>query len=62
MRHPEHASNKVLLYSHHEKSIIIDQSIVFMGGVDLCFGRWDDDQHRFSIRNYKTNNNNKAFF
>jgi phospholipase D1/2 len=52
MRHPEHASNKVLLYSHHEKSIIIDQSIVFMGGVDLCFGRWDDDKHRFSIRNY----------
>lgn len=47
MRHPEHASNKVLLYSHHEKSIVIDQSIVFMGGVDLCFGRWDDDQHRF---------------
>jgi phospholipase D1/2 len=35
-----------LLWSHHEKCVIIDQSVAFMGGIDLCFGRWDDDLHR----------------
>lgn len=47
MRHPEHApTTGVFLWSHHEKCVIIDQSVAFMGGVDLCFGRWDDDLHR----------------
>jgi hypothetical protein len=36
----------VFLWSHHEKCVIIDQSVAFMGGIDLCFGRWDDDMHR----------------
>ena len=46
MCHADHSSYGTLLWSHHEKSIIIDQSIAFMGGIDLCFGRWDDDLHR----------------
>jgi phospholipase D1/2 len=46
LRHPEHSPAGVFLWSHHEKCVIIDQSIAFMGGVDLCFGRWDDDLHR----------------
>lgn len=25
-------------WSHHEKQIIIDQCVIFMGGLDLCFG------------------------
>ncbi|VDP87839.1 unnamed protein product [Echinostoma caproni] len=33
-------------WSHHEKMVAIDQSIVFMGGIDLCFGRWDTIDHR----------------
>ena len=24
---------------------VIDQAIAFMGGLDLCFGRWDTPQH-----------------
>lgn len=31
---------KLLLsyWSHHEKQVIIDQCVMFMGGLDLCFG------------------------
>ena len=36
----------IQLYSHHEKLVAIDQHIAFMGGIDLCFGRWDTKQHR----------------
>lgn len=24
---------------------VIDEAIAFMGGLDLCFGRWDTAQH-----------------
>jgi hypothetical protein len=50
IRHPEHTPAGVFLWSHHEKCLIIDQSVCFMGGIDLCFGRWDDDLHRFKNR------------
>jgi phospholipase D1/2 len=46
LRHPEHTPVGVFLWSHHEKCLVVDQSVVFMGGIDLCFGRWDDDLHR----------------
>jgi phospholipase D1/2 len=46
LRHPEHTPAGVFLWSHHEKMVIIDQSVVFAGGIDLCFARWDDDLHR----------------
>ncbi|CAH8564691.1 unnamed protein product [Dicrocoelium dendriticum] len=36
----------IKFWSHHEKMVAIDQSIVFMGGIDLCFGRWDTCDHR----------------
>ena len=32
--------------SHHQKMFIIDRSIAFLGGQDLCDGRWDDRDHR----------------
>ncbi|CAF1091406.1 unnamed protein product [Rotaria sordida] len=28
--------------------LIIDQKIAFVGGLDLCFGRWDDEFHRLT--------------
>lgn len=40
-----HPANLIFLWSHHEKSVIIDQSIVYMGGLDLCYGRWDLDTY-----------------
>lgn len=31
--------------AHHEKFIVIDYNVGFIGGIDLCFGRWDANQH-----------------
>ena len=39
-------NNDIILYwAHHEKLCLIDGKIAFMGGLDLCFGRWDTNQH-----------------
>ncbi|CAF1548265.1 unnamed protein product, partial [Rotaria sp. Silwood1] len=47
IRHPNHnTTNGVLLWSHHEKMVVIDQKIAFVGGIDLCYGRWDDEYMR----------------
>ena len=42
-RHPKGMSS--ILWSHHEKLVIIDQKIAFVGGLDLCWGRYDTNQH-----------------
>ncbi|CAF4634970.1 unnamed protein product [Rotaria sp. Silwood1] len=47
IRHPNRKSLfRLHLWSHHEKMVIIDQKIAFVGGIDLCFGRWDDEHMR----------------
>ncbi|EAW14505.1 putative phospholipase D (PLD) [Aspergillus clavatus NRRL 1] len=35
----------ILYWAHHEKLCLIDGRIAFMGGLDMCFGRWDTHQH-----------------
>lgn len=35
----------ILYWAHHEKLCVIDGRIAFMGGLDMCFGRWDTNQH-----------------
>ena len=41
-----HPSDKLdLLWSHHEKLVIIDQQIGYVGGLDLCWGRYDYNEH-----------------
>ncbi|EME85348.1 uncharacterized protein MYCFIDRAFT_60226 [Pseudocercospora fijiensis CIRAD86] len=50
MRHPDHnvlenASDMTFYWAHHEKFIVIDYDLAFIGGLDLCFGRWDNRQH-----------------
>lgn len=35
----------ILYWAHHEKLCLVDGNIAFMGGLDLCFGRWDTNQH-----------------
>ena len=43
IRHPPDKLD--LLWSHHEKLVIIDQQIGYVGGLDLCWGRYDFSQH-----------------
>ena len=50
MRHPDHnvfenAGDMTFYWAHHEKFIVIDYAMAFIGGLDLCFGRWDSRQH-----------------
>ncbi|KAI5865152.1 phospholipase D/nuclease [Durotheca rogersii] len=35
----------VLYWAHHEKLCVIDRRIAFMGGLDMCFGRYDTMSH-----------------
>jgi phospholipase D1/2 len=52
MRHPGHNVledplniEDELFWSHHDKACIIDDKMVFWGGLDSCFGRWDYNAH-----------------
>ena len=51
LRHPR---SFVSLWSHHEKICVIDHKIGFIGGLDICLGRWDTQDH--PIQDHKTNN------
>ncbi|TFY72827.1 hypothetical protein EVG20_g164 [Dentipellis fragilis] len=44
-RSPSHFQTGTFYWAHHEKLCVIDQTIAFMGGLDLSFGRWDTSQH-----------------
>lgn len=47
MRHPNKllGGSTAILWSHHEKLLIVDRNLAFVGGIDLCFGRYDDAEH-----------------
>lgn len=47
MRHPDHFDGEetVLFWSHHQKVVVVDDSKACIGGLDLCFGRWDTPSH-----------------
>lgn len=42
----QHPADLICWWSHHEKLVIIDQEIAFLGGLDLCFGRMDTQEHK----------------
>ncbi|CAN8023023.1 unnamed protein product [Ixodes persulcatus] len=48
LRHPDHVTGGILLWAHHEKLVVVDQKFAFLGGLDLCYGRWDDFNHRLT--------------
>ncbi|KAI8143329.1 hypothetical protein BJV82DRAFT_612344 [Fennellomyces sp. T-0311] len=36
---------KSAFWAHHEKILVIDHRLAFVGGLDLCFGRYDTHTH-----------------
>lgn len=59
-RSPNQFRQNTFFWAHHEKLCIVDHTLAFVGGVDLCFGRWDTPQHTvvddkstgFSVNDY----------
>lgn len=49
----------ILYWAHHEKLCIIDGTVSFMGGLDMCYGRWDTHQH--SLADVHDNPNDIVF-
>jgi len=51
-RSPRHVgglgAQNVFFWAHHEKVISIDHTVGFVGGLDLCYGRWDSPEHVLS--------------
>ena len=50
LRHPDHnvfenAGDMTFYWAHHEKFVVIDYALAFIGGLDLCYGRYDLRQH-----------------
>lgn len=42
IRHPR---LRPFSWSHHQKIVVVDYDTAFVGGLDLCFGRWDRRDH-----------------
>lgn len=45
IRSPNQLLQNTYFWAHHEKLCIVDQSVAFVGGIDLCYGRWDTPEH-----------------
>lgn len=41
IRHPK---NFLFYWSHHEKMVLVDRKVAMIGGLDIAWGRWDDDE------------------
>ncbi|XP_023156501.1 phospholipase D family protein isoform X1 [Zea mays] len=46
LRYPDHFSTGIYLWSHHEKIVVVDNQVCYIGGLDLCFGRYDSPEHK----------------
>ncbi|KAI5811737.1 hypothetical protein DFH27DRAFT_42727 [Peziza echinospora] len=44
-RSPNQIRQNTFFWAHHEKILVVDHMVAFVGGIDLCFGRWDTPQH-----------------
>lgn len=48
VRHPSHLGKRAMesmYWSHHQKICIVDAAVAFVGGIDLCLGRFDSQDH-----------------
>jgi len=43
--HPASTEGMDMYYSHHQKLVVIDDQIAFMGGMDVCWGRRDNGDY-----------------
>lgn len=59
LRHPK---DMIFLWSHHEKLFIVDQEIAFLGGLDLCYGRFDNQAHKLKDISSENNQNFDGMF
>jgi hypothetical protein len=52
LRHPDHINEPnqflAIMWAHHEKLVVVDQSVAYFGGIDLCYGRWDNHFHKLT--------------
>ncbi len=35
-------------WAHHQKIVVVDQDVAVIGGLDLCFGRYDTSRHKIT--------------
>ncbi|KAJ1959344.1 hypothetical protein IWQ62_004649, partial [Dispira parvispora] len=47
-RHPDHNPGGTVYWAHHEKIVVVDSNVAFLGGLDLCYGRFDTHAHRLA--------------
>ncbi|GBB96811.1 hypothetical protein RclHR1_02840008 [Rhizophagus clarus] len=47
-RYPDHDLSGTFFWTHHEKIVVVDRHTSFIGGLDLCFGRYDTSMHQLA--------------
>ncbi|KAJ2897304.1 hypothetical protein IWW38_001763, partial [Coemansia aciculifera] len=47
-RNPDHLAGGTMFWAHHEKMVVVDNTFAFIGGLDLCWGRYDTHGHRLA--------------
>lgn len=45
IRSPNQLLQNTFFWAHHEKLCIVDHTVAFIGGIDLCYGRFDTPDH-----------------
>ena len=45
---PSYASINPSYYAHHQKQVVIDRKIAFVGGMDIAYGRFDDNTYNLN--------------
>ncbi|WPK22898.1 hypothetical protein PUMCH_000119 [Australozyma saopauloensis] len=48
IRSPNQLLQNTFFWAHHEKLCIVDYNVAFIGGLDLCYGRYDTPDHVLS--------------
>ncbi len=53
-------NNHAIGASQHQKFVVIDGHVAFIGGMDICDNRWDDSRHK-AYNPYRTDSDNKQY-